>query len=84
MLRPAGVIATFAALLRSGWKMTPPNVRIGDMVAVTVFAPRRPGSSLDVPAGAPERVSTAAKAGRLVHGIDVTVGTDKLMFGPSK
>jgi hypothetical protein len=73
-----------SGLLQFGWKLAPPNIRIGDTVAASAFAPKPSASSVEVPPGAPDRAIAAAKEMRFVHGIDVTVGTEKLMFGSSK
>ena len=73
-----------SGLLQFGWKLAPPNIRIGETVAVSAFAPRASASSVEMPPGAPESAIVAAKAMRFVRGIDVTVGTEKLTFGASK
>jgi hypothetical protein len=59
-------------------------VKFGAPVSVTVYL-LKPKAQINIPAVDAVRVMTAAKAGRIAHGIDVTLpGGRSVPFGPEK
>jgi hypothetical protein len=74
-----------ARLIRDGWK--PKAVApLGSPVSATAYRGKAGANlTLVLPHGSPEEDLALAKAGRLVHGIDVTFADGKpLPFGPGK
>jgi hypothetical protein len=74
------------ALAKAGWRIGPGGSLLpGDQVTVTVFHARANAKVAEtVPASMPAAVE-AAKAGRLVHGTEVTKADgQKLVFGDTR
>jgi len=73
-----------AQLMKSGWRVKE-QVRLGAQLTATVYLLKATAPLVDPPPGASERVATAAKTRRLVHGLDVTFSDGKtLPFGAAK